>query len=181
MGKSKYETHVKPYFDDIFYWYSHDWTLERIASELGIAKSTIMLYKKEYSDLSDLLKRADKAKPRYIAIKAEAALRDKLSSREFEEVHQEQWVDKNGNVTKKHIKKIKKVILADTTAIIFALKNADPKRWNDRSQDNNKLIEQQIRKLTAYADLAEIKANTIKGLSDDGGLITIVDEWLDDE
>lgn len=134
MVKSKYETHVVPYFDDIFYWYSHDWTLERIASELGIAKSTIMLYKKDESDLSDLLKKAEKSKPRYIAIKAEAALRDKLQDREVEEVQQEQWVDKQGNVTKKHVKKIKKIIPADTTAIIFALKNTDPKRWNDRSQ-----------------------------------------------
>lgn len=50
-----------------------------------------------------------------------------------------------------------------------------------RYPDNDKLVEQQIRKLTADADLAEIKANTIKGLSDDGNLITIVDEWLDDE
>ena len=50
-----------------------------------------------------------------------------------------------------------------------------------RYPDNDKLVEQQIRKLTADADLAEIKANTIKGLSDDGSLITIVDEWLDDE
>ena len=50
-----------------------------------------------------------------------------------------------------------------------------------RYPDNDKLVEQQIRKLTADADLAEIKANTIKGLSDDGGLITIGDEWLDDE
>ena len=119
-----------------------------------------MLYKKEHSDLSDLLKRADKAKPRYIAIKAEAALRDKLSAREVEEVHQEQWVDKQGNVTKKHIKKIKKVILADTTAIIFALKNTDPKRWNERSQveltgnlkmDNpfQNLTEDELRKLAS--------------------------------
>ena len=50
-----------------------------------------------------------------------------------------------------------------------------------RYPDNDKLVEQQIRKLTADADLAEIKANTIKGLSDDGSLITIVNEWLDDE
>ena len=50
-----------------------------------------------------------------------------------------------------------------------------------RYPDNDKLVEQQIRKLTADADLAEIKANAIKGLSDDSGLITIVDEWLDDE
>ena len=47
-----------------------------------------------------------------------------------------------------------------------------------RYPDNDKLVEQQIRKLTADADLAEIKANTIKGLSDDGSLITIVDEGL---
>ena len=120
----------------------------------------MMIYKKDESDLSDLLKKAEKAKPRYIAIKAEAALRDKLSSREVEEVHQEQWVDKNGNVTKKHIKKIKKVILADTTAIIFALKNTDPKRWNERSQveltgnlkmDNpfQNLTEDELRKLAS--------------------------------
>lgn len=73
MVKSKYETHVKPYFDDIFFWRSHDWELVAIAAELGIAKSTFLKYKKEYSDLSDLLKKAEKAKPRYIAIKAEAA------------------------------------------------------------------------------------------------------------
>ena len=61
-------------------------------------------------------------------------------------------------MTKKHIKKIKKVILADTTAIIFALKNTDPKRWNERSQveltgnlkmDNpfQNLTEDELRKL----------------------------------
>ena len=134
MVNSKFETHVMPYFDDIFFWRSHDWELVAIAAELGIAKSTFLKYKKEYSDLSDLLKKAEKAKPRYIAIKAEAALRDKLQDREVEEVQQEQWVDKNGVITKKHIKKIKKIIPADTTAIIFALKNTDSERWNDRSQ-----------------------------------------------
>ena len=134
MVKSKYETHVMPYFDDIFFWRSHDWELVAIAAELGVAESTFFKYKKEYSELSELLKKAEKSKPRYIAIKAEAALRDKLQDREVEEVQQEQWVDKQGNVTKKHVKKIKKIIPADTTAIIFALKNTDSERWNDRSQ-----------------------------------------------
>lgn len=134
MAKSKYESHIKPYFDDIFYWRSHGREMEDIAAELGVAASTFFKYKNDFSEFSELLKRADKAKPRYIAIKAEAALRDKLSDREVEEVHQEQWIDKNGAISKKHIKKIKKTIPADTTAIIFALKNTDPKRWNDRSQ-----------------------------------------------
>ncbi len=134
MAKSKYETHVKPYFDDIFYWRSHDWDLSRIALELGVAESTFMKYKKEISELSELLKKADKSKPRNIALKAEKALKDKLVDRELEEVHTEQWVDNNGKVVKKHIKKVKKTIPADTTAIIFALKNADPDRWNDKRQ-----------------------------------------------
>lgn len=134
MAKSKYESHIKPFFDDIFFWRSHDWELVAIAAELGVAESTFFKYKKEYSELSELLKKAEKSKPRYIAIKAEAALRDKLQDREVEEVHQEQWVDKNGVVTKKHIKKIKKIIPADTTAIIFALKNTDSERWKDKSQ-----------------------------------------------
>ena len=134
LAKSKYESHVKPYLDDIFYWRSHDWEMEAIAAELGIAPSTFFKYKNEFMELSEILKSADKAKPRYIAIKAEAALRDKLQDREVEEVHQEQWIGKDGEVTKKHIKKIKKIIPADTTAIIFALKNTDSERWRDKQQ-----------------------------------------------
>lgn len=36
MVKSKYETHVMPYFDDIFFWRSHDWDLVAIAAELEL-------------------------------------------------------------------------------------------------------------------------------------------------
>ena len=157
MGKSKYETHVKPYFDDIFYWYSHDWTLDTIAAELGVARSTFLKYKQDYSDFSDLLKKADKSKPRNIALKAEKALKDKLADREFEEVHTEQWVDDNGKVVKKHIKKVKKTIPADTTAVIFALKNNDRERYGERDLLDKRieLLEKQIEKLQAEVAIAE--------------------------
>lgn len=158
--KSKYETHVKPYFDDIFFWYSHDWTLDTIAAELGLARSTFLKYKQDYSDLSDLLKKADKSKPRNIAIKAEKALKDKLSDREFEEVYTEQWVGDNDKVIKKHIKKVKKTIPADTTAVIFALKNNDRERYGEQDLLNKRieLIEKQIDKIKAEADIMEAKA-----------------------
>lgn len=157
MGKSKYETHVKPYFDDIFYWYSHDWTLKDIAAELGVARDTFLRYKSNESDLSDLLKKADKSKPRNIALKAEKALKDKLVDREFEEVHTEQWVDDNGKVVKKHIKKVKKTIPADTTAVIFALKNNDRERYGERDLLDKRieLLEKQIEKLQAEVAIAE--------------------------
>lgn len=134
MGNSKYETHIKPHFEDIFYWVSHGKQLKWIANELGVAESTFMLHKKNKSELSELIKKAGQSKPRYIANKAELALKDKLQDRETEETHTEMWKDEYGNVTKQHIKKTKKIIPADTTAIIFALKNTDPERWNDMQQ-----------------------------------------------
>jgi len=159
MGNSKYETHVKPYFDDIFFWYSHDWTLDAIAAELGVAESTFMKYKKEISEFSELLKKADKSKPRNIALKAEKALKDKLVDREFEEVHTEQWVDDSGKVVKKHIKKVKKTIPADTTAVIFALKNNDRERYGEQDLLDKRieLLEKQIEKIKAEYDIMEAK------------------------
>lgn len=163
MGKSKYETHVKPYFDDIFYWRSHDWELSRIALELGVAESTFMKYKKEISELSELLKKADKSKPRNIALKAEKALNDKLVDREFEEVHTEQWVNDKGEVVKKHVKKIKKTITADTTAVIFALKSNDRERYGDSNLLDKRieLLEKQIEKLTAEASITKNAADKL--------------------
>lgn len=163
MAKSKYETHVKPYFDDIFYWRSHDWTLKEIAAELGVGRDTFLKYKSDEPDLSDLLKKADKSKPRNIALKAEKALKDKLADREFEEVHTEQWVDNNGKVTKKHIKKVKKTIPADTTAVIFALKSNDRERYGERDLLDKRieLLEKQIEKLQAEASIAKSAASKL--------------------
>ena len=163
MGNSKYETHVKPYFDDIFYWYSHDWTLKQIAAELCVGRDTFLTYKAKYSDLSDLLKKAEHFKPRNLACKAEKALTDKLADKVVEDVVTEQWTDKTGKVTKQHIKKVKKVILADTTAIIFALKNNDKERYGELQVEAKRveMMEQQIAKLQAEAEILRDKANKL--------------------
>ena len=153
MTKSKYETHVKPYFDDIFYWYSHDWTLKEIASELGVAKNTFLSYKSQHLDLLDLLKNAEKCKPRNLAAKAERSLRDKLKDREIEETETELWKDDQGKIVKQHIKKKKRIIPADTTAIIFALKNLDPDRYG-----------QELRKIELSG---QVGTNPLEGLSEE--------------
>ena len=60
------------------------------------------------------------------------------------------------------------------------LQESKPKRKRkDTMVDEQKV--QSTKPVIDPEDAAEIKANTIKGLSDDGSLITIVDEWLDDE
>lgn len=144
MGKSKYESHVVPHFEDIFYWYSHDWTLEDIAIELGVSKYSFLKYKAKYIDLFDLLKKAEKSRPRHIANKAERALKDKLQDKEVEEVETEIWKDANGKITKQHIKKKKRVIPSDTTAIIFALKNNDKERYGEKDNAELEIIKAKL-------------------------------------
>lgn len=57
MGRpNKYETHVKPRFEDIVKWLKLGATEKEIAKNLGINKSTFIDYKNKYSELSDLIK-----------------------------------------------------------------------------------------------------------------------------
>lgn len=52
------------------------------------------------------------------------------------------------------------------------------KELRKRYPANDRVIEQQLRKLTADADIAEFKAELVKSANDNGGdTITIVDEW----
>lgn len=58
MGRpSKYETHVLPRFDEIEDWCRNGATDKEIAERLGIGRDTMIEYKKEFSDFSDILKR----------------------------------------------------------------------------------------------------------------------------
>ena len=66
MGKpSKYNTHVKPYLDQISRWIQNGASLDEVADKLHISKSTLSLYLKKgregdarYSDFSDCYARA---------------------------------------------------------------------------------------------------------------------------
>ena len=96
-----------------------------------------------------------------MALTAENTLYKKLKDRMATvEETVEQWTDKNGKVIKQHKVIKKRLVQANITAIIFALKNTDPKRWNDRSQveltgnlkmDNpfQNLTEDELRKLAS--------------------------------
>lgn len=56
----KYETNVKPRFDEITEWLSIGATEKEIAKNLGINIDTWIEYKKTYSELTDPLKVAAK-------------------------------------------------------------------------------------------------------------------------
>lgn len=57
---NKYETNVKPRFDEIENWLKLGATEKEIAKRLGIHKGTLIEYKKMYSEFSNLIKKGRK-------------------------------------------------------------------------------------------------------------------------
>ena len=57
---SKYETDVKPRFDEITEWLNAGATDKEIAENLGLNKSTFCEYKKQYPELKELIKNGRK-------------------------------------------------------------------------------------------------------------------------
>lgn len=57
---SKYETHVKPRFDEIRNWLTLGATEKEVFENLGVKKDAWIKYKKENKDLTDLIKSSRK-------------------------------------------------------------------------------------------------------------------------
>lgn len=123
-----------------------------IAHNMGITEKTLYEWVNKYSEISEALK-----KGREVAdILVENALFKRALGYEYEEVTTEirkvPMVGKNGNTyerEEKHVKKTTKMVLPDTTAQIFWLKNRKPTVWRDR-QDQ---VIHSIEDLTPLAEL----------------------------
>lgn len=57
---NKYETHVKPRFDEIAEWLESGATEKEVAENLGINKSVLCKYKNQYKELNNLVKNSRK-------------------------------------------------------------------------------------------------------------------------
>lgn len=64
--KSKYETDVKPRFDEIKSWYESGATDREVFENLGISKNAFYKYIKEYEEFRDLRKKGQKVPVREI-------------------------------------------------------------------------------------------------------------------
>jgi len=105
---------------------------DQIAHNLGIAKQTFYEYLKKYKDFSDAYKKGKVE----IVEQLENATFKKALGYEYEEITQEVRTDESGNIIDKHIKKIKKHVPPDTTALIFLLTNLLNKKYK-RNPDLN--------------------------------------------
>lgn len=119
--KSKYDTHVKPYLDEIQGWAMSGLTDEQIAMNLNIAVCTLYDYKKKYPEFSEALKKGKDI--------ADAQVVNALFKTATGFTYYEETTNTMGDVVQ-----IQKYAKPNTTAQIFWLKNRQADRWRDKTE-----------------------------------------------
>ena len=133
-------------------WARDGLTDKQIANNIGINVATLYVWKNKYPEIDEALKKG-KAIPDY---EVENALYKRAIGYEYEERKEIQEVvdgqlKKKVEVTKKHMP-------ADSTAMIFWLKNRQPDKWQNVAsavKDRNRV---EMEKAQAEAELAKVEA-----------------------
>lgn len=120
----KYDTHVKPYLDDIREYCTY-MTEEQIAKVLGVSVSAWCEYKNKYPELNDALKkgRAD------LVRQLRSTLIQRAKGFRYEE---KKTVREKGKVVREEI--YQRSALPDVAALNLLLKNYDPDNWANDPQ-----------------------------------------------
>lgn len=114
-------------------WARDGLTDKQIAHNIGIARSTLYGWKKDYPVIDKALRKGKEVVDREV----ESSLYRRAIGSEYveERVTVETFEDEDGNdVTKTTTTTVNKVVPTDTTAAIFWLKNRKPKEWNDKKE-----------------------------------------------
>ena len=129
-------------------------TDEQIAKNMGVNKTTLYDWIKKFPDISNSIKKGKAP----IDFEVENALFKRAIGYEYEEV--ETTIEEIDGKQRKRIKKIKKVALPETSAMIFWLKNRKPEQWRKL----NPVVEA---KLKAEAEKLLKEAKTLETSQED--------------
>ena len=146
---SKYETHIKPHFEQIKKWAERGATERQIAKQLGVAYSSFCLYKTKYLELSELLKSKD-TKP--LVEELRGALVKKALGFEYKEKKEYIKEDPETGNKVKYLEITTKQSLPDTTAIFGALNIYDPEYVRDKKNHELREKDYELRKAIAEAN-----------------------------
>lgn len=130
MAKGKYEYWLTP--DGLLRlggWARDGLTDEQISQKMGIGYSTLQAWKSKYQDIQDALKKGKDVVDREV----ENALLKRALGYEYDEVKEKYEC---GVLTERTV--TKKVVVPDTTAQIFWLKNRKPEEWRDKRNVESK-------------------------------------------
>lgn len=115
-------------------WARDGLTDEQIAKNIGIAYSTLRVWKDKYSALSAVLKK-NKA---VVDFEVENALLKRALGYSYTETTSERKLNEaTGEYEMVKTKEVVKEIMPDTTAQIFWLKNRKPNEWRDKRERIN--------------------------------------------
>ena len=104
---------------------------KEIAHNIGISQGTMVNWKKAYPKIAAALKKNKEVANRIV----ENALFKRATGFEYTETTEERVFNKTTNQFEIVVtKKVNKVVLPDTTAQIFWLKNRKPAEWRDRRE-----------------------------------------------
>lgn len=124
----KWETHVVPYMDRIPKLKKQGLTDEQIAYKLGVGYTTFKEYKNKHPELEAALKTGrmelieDLEDSLYVKAMGKEITKKKVTTKMYkgvESVQTEVWTE---------------VIMPDTGALVFALKNLAPEKWADKRE-----------------------------------------------
>lgn len=127
MAKGKYQEWLKE--ENLILlksWAIDGLTDEQIAEQIGINRKTLYEWKKKYNPISDALKRGKKV----FDAESVQALHQAGIGHYIEEVDTDITI--RDGVEIKRVRKRKRWIPSNVTALIFWLKNRDPDNWKDR-------------------------------------------------
>lgn len=129
MAKGKYQRWLDP--DGLTLlegWARWGLTDEQIAKNCGCSVSTLYQWKKDFPEISEALKKGKDV----VDLEVENALLKRARGFDYVETTTERVLNKEtGNFEMVVTKKVTKMVVPDTTAQIFWLKNRRPDRWRD--------------------------------------------------
>lgn len=149
--KSKYETHVKPFFAKISVMLDGGASEEQVAGALGISYAAFNNYKVKFPELDELCRQ-----PRVTVVQdARSSLVKRANGFTYEE--KEQYIKQEVDpITKQpignpvmHTKIVTKYALPDTNAIYGVLNLYDPEYVKDKKHYDLKQQELELRKMMA--------------------------------
>ena len=127
-----YEKHIAGHEEEILEACNNGADMKSLANFLGIGLTTITRIKKEYPKFKELVQKGNKVADEAVA----AALFKRAMGYDAEDTITEVKVSQDGSAQTTYVKKCKKHIPGDTTAMIFWLKNRMPDKWRDKQEMN---------------------------------------------
>lgn len=122
--KSKYETHVLPYLDNIRIWIAKGATQQEVADKLHVSVQALYKWKTLHVECKEALE-----SPRGFADdQVEAALFRRCTGYDYEEVTKWQTIGRDGKLMWLE-KKTKKHLPPDPSSVQFWLTNRRPQEW----------------------------------------------------